>query len=475
MKKPIIYLNKIQFNRKEHCKLVIKGMNEELAERLAQTTYVQYEEKLNSYKFEFNTHNQQMFIGQFADIAIINTKYLNHKPIMTSAITIERKKACKKHDKDYRPAITIHPLKHRSGIFAALCFKYNPGLYRRLKSLTYAKYSDTYKKYVTQLNEQYLRKLLYDLTPQYQLMLDQKIEIRDVKLLKKFWEQAYLDGQYISCPDAYVEKLRLQGYSLNTMRTYHSMLLRYLNHFELPLDMIDQFTEKEVNGYHRELIQSNRFSFSTINQSLNAIKYYYREIMGRPLNLEQIERPASDKKLPKVLTAGQLSDTLRQINNLKHKVMVLLTYSSGIRMGELLNLRRSDVNLERKMLHIRGAKGRKDRYTIMSDSVINMLNIYLKEFNPKEYLFEGQYGGKYSSSSVQKIWKKALGQAGISESFNFHCLRHSFATHLLENGTDIRYIQQLLGHGSSRTTEIYTHVSNRYLGNIKSPGDSVNL
>ncbi len=475
MEKPIIYLNKIEHTGKDYCKLVIKNLSDELAERLKQSSYIQYIDPLSCYAFALTDHNQQMFVGQVEDIAIVNTRYLYYKPITTTAVTIERKTHHKKPVKNHRPALTIHPVRHQSKVFAALSFKYNPTVYKRLTTLGYVKYSATYKKFVTKLNEEYLRRLLDDLTPQYQLMLDQKIDIRDITLLKEFWEQAHLTGQYIPCPDAYVEKLRLQGYSLNTIRTYHSMLIRYLNRFDVPLDVIDQFTEKEINTYHRDLIQSSRYSFSTINQSLNAIKYYYKEVLGWALDLEQIERPTRENKLPKVLTANQLTEALRQINNLKHKTMVLLTYSSGIRMGELLSLHRSDVNPERKMIHIKGAKGKKDRYTIMSNSVISLLTAYLQKFNPKDYLFEGPSGGKYSSSSVQKIWKKALRQAGISEQFNFHCLRHSFATHLLENGTDIRYIQQLLGHSSSKTTEIYTHVSNQYLGNIKSPGDFVNL
>lgn len=213
----------------------------------------------------------------------------------------------------------------------------------------------------------------------------------------------------------------------------------------------------------------------TTNQMIDAIKYYYNEVLDRGLNPEYIERPMKNRELPKVLTKAEVKEILKSIPNLKHKSMVFLSYSSGMRVGELLNLKVEDLDFERKMVHVRDAKGRKDRYTILSVNMIVILRRYLRNFKPKEYLFGGQYGGKYSASSVAKFWKRALIKARIKHDYTFHSLRHSFATHLLENGTDIRYIQQLLGHSSSRTTEIYTHISNRYVSNIKSPGDLLDV
>jgi site-specific recombinase XerD len=284
-----------------------------------------------------------------------------------------------------------------------------------------------------------------------------------------------MTGPYISCPDAYLEKMRLKNYSLNTMRTYHMMLMKYLNSFNKEIEIINSFAEQEINTYHRQMIQAKKYSFSTINQSLNAIKYYYNEILDKGLEPELIERPKKNKELPKVLTKEEVRDIIRVLKNQKHQCMVFISYSSGVRIGEILELRIADIDFERKMIHVRDAKGRKDRYTILSSKMGLMLKSYLRIFKPKDYLFEGQYGGKYSASSVTKFWKRALAEAKVKYSYTFHSLRHSFATHLLENGTDIRYIQQLLGHSSSRTTEIYTHISHRYVGNIKSPGDMLDI
>ncbi len=469
--KPILFVNTTTLPEGPYYKLVVKNENSEVKKRLEGLGFLTREPKWGNYLMKCSEHNLRLLTDQVSDIAAVNTRYLDKKPIKTAGVSIDRKPIRKFHKAAYKPPLTIHPLEHQNKVYAVFTYKFHRGIYNRLKELPYVKFSKTYKKFVTHLNDVHLRKLLYDLTPIYRICLDAKITINDIALLKAFWEQAYLTGQYTSCPDAFVEKLKLQGYSLNTIKTYHGMLLRYINYFEKPLEIINAHTESEINAYHRDMIQSGKFSFSSVNQSLNAIKYYYNEVLGKSLRPDLIERPMGEKTLPKVLTPAQLSAALKQIDNLKHKSMVLLTYSSGIRIGEMLSLRLEDINFERKMLHIRGAKGRKDRYTILSQSIIDLLRKYLEAYSPKVYLYEGQFGGKYSASSVRKIWKRALKGAGISEQFNFHCLRHSFATHLLENGTDLRYIQQLLGHNSSRTTEIYTHVSNRHLSNIKSPGD----
>ena len=474
-KKPTIFLNRTTVDEQLFYKLVIKDLNEEILGCLSKLTYLKRDPKWGYYTMKYSEHNLTLLTDQLGHLTRINTRYLDKRPVKTTNVSINRAPTNKLLGAAYKPAISILPLQHGNKVYSVLTYKFHRGIYNRLKELPYVKFSKTYKKFVTHLDEAHLRKLLHDLTPMYRICLDSKIEINDITLLKAFWEQSYLTGQFISCPDAFVEKLKLQGYSQNTIRTYHGMLLSYLNHFKMTLELVNSHTEVEINAYHRDMMQSGRFSFSSVNQSLNAIKYYYNKVLEKSLKPDLIERPKSVTTLPKVLTAAQLSAALKQIENAKHKSMVLLTYSSGIRIGELLNLRIEDLDFERKMLHIRGAKGRKDRYTILSQRVIELLHKYISAHNPKVYLFEGQYGGKYSASSVQKIWKRALQGAGIPGHFNFHCLRHSFATHLLENGTDLRYIQQLLGHSSSRTTEIYTHVSNRHLSNIKSPGDDVQL
>jgi integrase/recombinase XerD len=197
--------------------------------------------------------------------------------------------------------ITVLPLHHEGKTYALLKFRYHPALFRRLSMLSYVRFSKTYRRFVTHLNETRIRMLVNDLAPQVRIQLDQKIEIRNLNLLKLLWEQAYMGSDYISCPDAYLEKMRLKNYSLNTMRTYHAFLMKFFNSHSTNLDIINSFTEKEINQYHRGMIQSKKYSFSTINQSLNAVKYYYNEILAKDLTVDQLERPQKRNPLPKVL------------------------------------------------------------------------------------------------------------------------------------------------------------------------------
>ena len=186
-----------------------------------------------------------------------------------------------------------------------------------------------------------------------------------------------------------------------------------------------------------------------------------------PNRFYSIERPRKHKQLPNVLSKEEILKLIECANNLKHKCIIGLLYSSGLRRGELLNLLVTDIDSNRMMVHIKNAKGNKDRYSVLSLSILKDLKAYYKEYRPAKYLFEGPNGNKYSVTSVLRIIDSAAIKAGIVKKITPHMLRHSFATHLLENGTDIRHIQLLLGHSSTKTTEIYTHVANRSFMNIK--------
>ena len=191
--------------------------------------------------------------------------------------------------------------------------------------------------------------------------------------------------------------------------------------------------------------------------------------------LEQLARPKRNKPLPEVYSKDEVERLIKSVENPKHKAVLFLIYSAGLRIGEVLRLRKEDLLRDRKLLFIRKSKGRKDRYTKLAGNALILIDKYLEEVTPKEYLFEGQYGGQYSTTSIRNTLHKAKDQAGITTRGSVHTLRHSFATHLLESGTDLRYIQELLGHESSKTTEIYTHVSNLNLSKITSPGDLINI
>ena len=194
-----------------------------------------------------------------------------------------------------------------------------------------------------------------------------------------------------------------------------------------------------------------------------------------PNRFYSIERPRPEHKLPKVISPEEVADLIKHTSNLKHKCIISLLYSAGLRRGELLNLKIENIDGKRMLIYVNGAKGNKDRVTILSANVLNMLREYFKEYRPKKFLFEGGKGLSYSSTSVLAIIKKAAIRAKIKKNVTPHMLRHSFATHLLENGADIRYIQTLMGHSSTKTTEIYTQITIKHIKDIESPFDSLNL
>jgi len=194
---------------------------------------------------------------------------------------------------------------------------------------------------------------------------------------------------------------------------------------------------------------------------------------GERVFVDQIKRPKKDKKLPVVLNKDEVLRIFSSVKNVKHRAILMLTYSSGIRVGEVVRLKKDDIDSKRRLIHIKGSKGRKDRYTLLSDTALKALREYWKEYRPKIWLFPGQDKNKHISvRSVEKIFSTACHKADITKHVTVHSLRHSFATHLLESGVDLRYIQELLGHKNSKTSEIYTHVSTRDIGRIKSPLDA---
>lgn len=277
---------------------------------------------------------------------------------------------------------------------------------------------------------------------------------------------------YRTCPEEYLLKLELKRYSLNTVKIYVLFFEAFINTY--PDIHLYRFDENDVRQYLQKLVQEGK-SNSYINQAVNAIKFYFEVVKGMPNRFYGVERPRKEKKLPVVISKKEVTNLINTLTNVKHKCIVSLLYASGLRLNELLNLKPKDIESERMVILVRGGKGNRDRYTILGKSLLNDLRTYFKEYKPIEYLFEGPNGGKYTGTSVQAIVRKAAFYAGINKKVTPHTLRHSFATHLLENGTDLRYIQSLLGHSSSTTTEIYTHVAVNSFDSIQSPLDSLDL
>jgi len=264
-------------------------------------------------------------------------------------------------------------------------------------------------------------------------------------------------------------KLTACRYSDATKRSYLAMFRAFLRHvYPLPLHHIRQ---QHVQHYHMMLIRERNISRSYQNMSINAVKFYAEKVLGQDRQYIDLDRPKKIEKLPTVLSIEEVQRILKATHHLKHKAMLTTLYSAGLRMGELLNLQIGDIDSNGMRIWVREGKGVKDRLTVLSPMLLTLLRRYFLKHRPKNYLFEGPGGNAYSASSVRKILKRAVTKARIHKEVRPHTLRHSFATHLLENGTNLRYIQTLLGHTSAKTTEIYTHVSTKALEEIKSPLD----
>jgi len=204
------------------------------------------------------------------------------------------------------------------------------------------------------------------------------------------------------------------------------------------------------------------------------VKFYYEHVLGRPRKVYAVKRPRKQQSLPVVLSKGSLRQIFAQIKNKKHRLMVLLAYSAGLRLSEVCYLAPEDIDQQRRQIHIRCGKGRRDRVVPLSEAVLALLGDYLEEYRPGSWLFEGQQAGEpYAARSLQAIFRRAKQRAGVDKRATFHSLRHSYATHLLESGTDVRLIQELLGHADINTTLRYTHVSQRSLTAVRSPLDSL--
>ncbi len=284
---------------------------------------------------------------------------------------------------------------------------------------------------------------------------------------------AFEISNYRVCPDIMLQKLETMRYSANTIGSYTQLFEEFINFY--PSRPIDEISEEEIVVYIHYLVKERGISSSYQNQAINAIKFYYEKVKGGSRTFYKLERPLKEQKLPTVLSVEEVQAMIKSCTNLKHKTIMMLCYSAGLRVSELLNLRVKDVDSNRMQLFIRAAKGKKDRYTLLSEKLLPLLRDYYMEYKPKDFLIEGSDGGAYSERSVQSIIKQAVKSVKIRKRVSVHTLRHSFATHLLENGTDLRYIQSFLGHSSSKTTEVYTHVTSKAFLGIKSPLDDLDI
>jgi len=273
----------------------------------------------------------------------------------------------------------------------------------------------------------------------------------------------------VSLPKGYLEKLQQKRYSANTIKSY----VFYMEEFATAMQgkPLDDIATDEVHQYMLRLIKEKNISISQQNSRINSIKFYYEKVLGNERTVYKIDRPKKERKLPDVLSKQEIAAMIKSTENKKHKCLMAVIYSCGLRRSEAINLKIEDIDSKRMQIKIVGAKGKKDRYVTLADKTLIYLRDYYKEDKPRVFLFEVKEGVPYSATSIYNVIKNAAKKVKIRKRVYPHILRHSFATHNLEQGMDLRYIQELLGHESSQTTEIYTHVSQKDLNKFKNPFD----
>lgn len=337
-------------------------------------------------------------------------------------------------------------ISHKGEARIAIYFEKNPDLIARIKKFPGARWSVTKTCWhVADTNENRIKFKL----PLAHTLLPNKEGIEGIATFKRY--------------------LFSKRYSQNTIETYTDALRAFLTFFNTK--SIKDITNEDVITFNNEHILKNKYSSSYQNQVVNAIKLFFKIVQEKSIEIDRIHRPKREKKLPKVLSKEEVFKIIDATENLKHKTLLALIYSAGLRISEALNMKLTDIDSERMLIHVKNAKGKKDRYTLLSDKVLVLLREYYLVYKPTDFLFYGHFRSMYASRSAQLVLKNAAKKAGIQKDITLHTLRHSFATHLLENGTDLRYIQDLLGHSSPKTTMIYTHVSNDSLKKIVNPFD----
>ena len=359
------------------------------------------------------------------------------------------------------------PIIHNNKARIALHFDYSKEANERVRKLTGVKWSTTLKVWHVPDNDVYRKQ--FKINPQPPKGgLKAKSLVAPAAL-----NVSQLTPEIIAKVNAYKNWLRSRRYSDSTIKTYSEALLSFLKFYSHK--PVAEITNNDVIVFNNDFILKHKLSASYQNQIVNAIKLFFKKIENSALNVDLVHRPKKYNPLPKVLALEEIAAIINALENIKHKCMISLIYSAGLRRSELLNMRIANIDSKRMEIFIAHSKGRKDRVVPLSEMALQLLREYYKSYKPKDFLFEGQSGDQYSERSLALVLKQACNKAGIKKQVNLHMLRHSYATHLLETGTDLRYIQELLGHKSSRTTEIYTHVSQRSLNKIKSPLDKLNI
>lgn len=270
----------------------------------------------------------------------------------------------------------------------------------------------------------------------------------------------------------FLQLLRIKRYAPNTIQTYRGLLIAFQK-FLGQESLIDDQSNAQLLVAVDEVVTVKRLAIATQKQLIAALRLYFKEIHQRDVDFYSVYPRIKPKVLPVILSTQEVSNMIKRCTNLKHKCMLTLVYVLGLRSGELINLKITDIDKHRKIVHIKGSKNKKDRIIPLPAGLSHLLNTYYKEYRPTTYLFNGQSSDQYHAQSLRKVFQQSCKRAHIKKYVTLHSLRHSYATHLMDAGTDVRVIKELLGHTSIKTTLIYTHVTTRTLENLPNPMDFI--
>ena len=366
-------------------------------------------------------------------------------------------------------SITLIPSVHKRRKVILLRFDYNVKLAETIKVIPGSHWSNSMKSWYFFQNEFSLNTVFNKLKP---------FAYIDYSSLKTLPDEAQTSKsvktpikEKVKIPLPYLDKLEQKRYSKNTQKIYTHYFADFIRFFK-DYDL-KEITLEEINNYILLLIRKYQISQSQQNQRINAIKFYYEKVLGRQKELYDIERPKKSNRLPNVLSTEEIKLMIDTTKNIKHKCIIGMLYSAGLRRSELANLKITSILSKQMLIKVENSKGNKDRYVSLSHFQLELLRQYYLKYKPSVWLFEGQNGSQFSGESILKIVKQAATRAGITRKVTPHMLRHSFATHHLEQGTDLRYIQEFLGHHSTKTTEIYTHVAKTDFSRFQNPLDGI--
>ena len=366
------------------------------------------------------------------------------------------------------PTILLSKIVHRKEEQLSVNFIFNFELKEKIKTIPNFKWSQTLKIWYTPFSEENLHVLKNTVEGIATLSYDSSIFKKEERKVERKPRNISEENKQII--RLYVKYLKGKRYSESTVKTYFTLLADFIDYInDKPLETLNN---RDVELFIEDVFVPRKLSISTQRQLISAIKLFKAFYPECAIDEIRLTRPKKDRILPTVLSKEEVIDLLRCTKNLKHRAVLAMIYSAGLRISELLNLELKNIDVDRRQIIVKNAKGRKDRHIILAESFIPLMVNYITSYVPKRYFVEGLIEGeKYSAESIRSFLKMACKAAHITKKVTPHTLRHSYATHLLENGIDLRYIQELLGHAKPETTMIYTHVSKKDLLQIKSPLD----